>query len=221
MRTGHNRMTITTNSQLIVITSMFIVAFTYGCSSQDVGIKASSGVPNSTNYDEQTKVKVNNIKSIGTQIVKSEEMITIDFMKCMNKEGVKTPYPELNSDGSVKWGILKTAIATQNAGFSWESKKSKKALEICLPILDAVASTSPEPKEDPVKLQDDLLKLVSCLRNHGYSVADPNFTKDPRAAMKPIYEQFKAKSSGTSISTKAERTFDLCNAAIFQNKKDK
>ena len=107
MRTGHNRMTITTNSQLIVITSMFIVAFTYGCSSQDVGIKASSGVPNSTNYDEQTKVKVNNIKSIGTQIVKSEEMITIDFMKCMNKEGVKTPYPELNSDGSVKWGILK------------------------------------------------------------------------------------------------------------------
>ena len=201
---------------LFLISSMIISAFIYGCSFRDTTKREGIGVPDETNYDERTEPPVNN-NANGLQDPRSEEMITIEFTKCMNEEGINTPYPELNPDGSVKWGILKTAIAKQNAGFSWESKKSEKALQHCLPILDDVTSTSPELKGDPVKLQDDLLKLVSCLRNQGFSLTDPDFSEDPRAAMKPIFEEFKAKSSRTSMSTKAEKAFDLCNKLIFQD----
>jgi len=218
MRTAHKGMTITKNSLFIIILSTNIAILTYGCSSQDNAMSASVGVPNATNYVEHTKLKTANSNVTTSQITQSEEMITIDFTKCMNEEGISAPYPELNSDGSVKWGVLKGAIVNQNTGFSWESKKSKKALELCLPILENLNTESPKPKEDPVKLQDDLLRLVSCLRDKGFTLPDPEFSDDPRVAMKSIYQQFSTKSPGTSNSTKAERAFDLCNEAVFQDK---
>jgi hypothetical protein len=137
----------------------------------------------------------------------TDEERTTQFTVCLRDHGLNIPDPELNADGSVDLGALKSSF-DQGANI----KQSPKALDECLPLLEGATFSKKDSAEDEIQLQDDLLAFSQCLRNEGIDVPDPDFSGDPRAGMGAIKGILKG------ASPRVERGFNLCNERVFGSK---
>ena len=44
-------------------------------------------------------------------------------------------------------------------------------------------------EEDPIELQDNLLKVTACIRGNGLDVPDPDFSNGPRGSMRQVIDE--------------------------------
>lgn len=137
----------------------------------------------------------------------TDEDITIQFTMCMRNHGFDIPDPTVNADGTVDWLVLKENMV-QDPNYSIASK-TKGALDECLQLLEGITFNNKGLKEDPIELQDNLLRFSRCLRDNGVDLADPVFGEKPRESMKSMLVTAK----GTN--RKVQKAVDLCREAVF------
>ena len=150
-------------------------------------------------------------KNTDTSEFTDEEIATL-FTTCIRDHGFNVPDPELNADGTVKWGGLKDSF-DQDPAFDLEKRRGSQALDDCLPLLEGITVTKDESLEDKIQLQDDMLTFAQCLRDGGLDVPDPDFSDGPRASMKPIIDDLKGSGS------RVQNIIDSCTEYIFGTRK--
>ena len=141
---------------------------------------------------------------------RTDEEVVTDFTQCMRDEGFDIPDPELNADGTVNWEKLKESF-DRDPRFDLQHKRSKKALDKCVPILADATSTSKADKEDPIETQDKMLAFAQCLRDQGIDMPDPDFSGDTRAKMKPLVQDL----AGSASQSRIVAAVDLCSDLVW------
>ena len=143
----------------------------------------------------------------------TDEKAATLFASCMRNNGFDMADPELNSDGTVRWGNFKESLDV--GGFNLKNDKSSVAYEECSPLLERITLADEKNAEDEIEMQDKLLSFAQCLRDNGLEVQDPDFSKGSRSAMKPIVEDIKGSES------RVEEISDLCREQVYgaSNKK--
>ena len=141
---------------------------------------ANSGV--ASLEDAGTVVQIKGSQSEDTSMQTDEQIVT-DFASCVREHGITIPDPEINSDGTVDFQKLRSDIFNDP---NFEGRSSRDQLQECFSILQAATFVQARQEEDPIELQDNLLKVTSCIRENGLDVPDPDFSEGPRGSMRPV-----------------------------------
>ena len=116
----------------------------------------------------------------------TDEQIVTDFASCVRQHGITIPDPEINSDGTVDFQKLRQDIFNDP---NFDGRSSREQLQECFSILQEATFVQARQEEDPIELQDNLLKVTACIRGNGLDVPDPNFSDGPRGSMRQVIEE--------------------------------
>lgn len=182
---------------LLIISTILLL--TMGCDDQNNGVSEfMDTVSEATETD-----------NFENRSLSDEQRVTL-FATCMRGNGLPVGDPELNSDNSIKWDIIKRNIERLSLG-SANSSIVKASLDECYHHLDGVILTRPLDKEEEVAQQDRLLEYTGCLRENGIDVDDPVFYGSARESMKTDFAQHDWTAK---IYDKAMRS---CKQQIYAN----
>jgi hypothetical protein len=101
-----------------------------------------------------------------------DEEAAIAFSQCMRDQGLDFPDPTVDADGNLRMGELDL----QNFGATPEEiqQNLQRAFDACSDYLGGV--TFGAVMENMTALEDRFLEFAACVREHGYDMADPDFT---------------------------------------------
>jgi hypothetical protein len=92
----------------------------------------------------------------------------LKFAQCMRQHGVDVPDPQTGGGG--------IQIQAGQNGIDPQSQTFKDAQSACQHFMqDAVPA---DQRPNPAEMQDQLLKLAQCMREHGIDMADPKVNSD-------------------------------------------
>ena len=151
-----------------------------------------SAGPSNPKSDTTARLSSTSVKTETNQTTAdlTDEQITTNFTVGLRDHGMNTPDPELNADGSVDLGPL-----NESFDVGPKDSRSSKALEECLPLLAGASFSQGVDEEDEIKLWDDLLAFIQCLRDEGIDVPARDSPGDPRAGMGAVKESLKGARS--------------------------
>lgn len=142
----------------------------------------------------------------------TDEKAATLFASCMRDNGFDMADPELNSDGTVRWGNFKESLKDpliNEGGLNLKTDKGSVALDECSPLLETITLADEKNEENEIEMQDKLLTFAQCLRDNGLEVDDPIFSEGSRSAMKPVVEDIKGSES------RVEEITDLCLEQVY------
>jgi len=142
-----------------------LTAFASGCgsSSSDTGVAA---------LDNQTTTGGASSHKSSSTSTSDPQDAAIKWARCMRKNGVDVPDPQVSSDGgTIRIG---PGAGAARGSFDRESTKFRAAMKTCgTPFGNA---RLPERSEaDRAALQETMLSFAKCMRRHGVDMPDPQF----------------------------------------------
>lgn len=96
------------------------------------------------------------------------EQSLLDFSECMRREGLDD-FPDLTAGSGFQQLI--------DSGIDVRSKAFQDALEGCRDLLEGVFNLDRLSPEQQAETQDLILRIARCLRDRGYDVPEPDFSK--------------------------------------------
>ncbi len=141
------------------------------------------GVASIEDTTSVTKVAESPTEDSGIQ---TDEQIVTNFASCVRQHGILIPDPEINSDGTVDFQKLRQDIFNDP---NFEGRSSRDQLQECFSILQQATFVEARQEEDPIELQDNLLKITACYRENGLDAPDPDFSDGPRGSMRSVMEE--------------------------------
>jgi hypothetical protein len=101
------------------------------------------------------------------------EQALLAFARCMRDNGVPIKDPQVDSEGNLQ-------LQPGQGGLGDVDQATlEKAREACQEHLEGV--TQGFTPEDQTRVQDSLVKYASCMRENGYDMPDPDFSRGARA----------------------------------------
>lgn len=97
----------------------------------------------------------------------SSDQAVLDFAKCMRDNGVDFPDPKTGADGRLQ-------IDMQQGQSQLQSPQEQEAFSACRSKLGNFANIGSGQQQ---QLQDAALDYAKCMREHGYNMADPDFSQ--------------------------------------------
>lgn len=95
----------------------------------------------------------------------------LEFTQCMRDNGVDMPDPEINEDGGVSF---KRGSGSGAGPMGADREAVQDAMEACQHLRpEGGGQFSPE---DRAEMQDQMLALAQCMRDHGVDMPDPDVT---------------------------------------------
>ena len=179
-----------------------VLFFTSACLSS-----ASSDVGVARVVDSTSELPIESKAQYSDTSENTDEKAAILFASCMRDKGFDMSDPELNSDGTVRWGNFKESLNV--GGFNLKNDKDSDAYEECSPLLERITLADDKKVEDEIEMQDKLLTFTQCLRDNGLEVQDPDFSEGSRSAMKPVVQDIKGSDP------RVEEITDLCSEQVY------
>lgn len=105
----------------------------------------------------------------------------LNFAQCMRDEGI-TDFPDPSFDGDRGISISRA----DERAIDFESDEVQAAFEACGSELGGAAGGPGLDSFDVAELQDNLLAMAGCLRDHGLDVDDPDLSNFGPAVGRPI-----------------------------------
>ena len=185
-----------------------VLFFTLACLSS-----VSSDVGVARVVDSTSELPIESKAQYSDASENTDEKAATLFASCMRDKGFDMADPELNSDGTIRWGNFKESLDTSK--FNLKNDKSSTVYDECSPLLESITLADEKNAENEIEMQDKLLTLTQCLRDNGLKVQDPDFSEGSRSAMKPTVEDIKGSESRVKEIT------DLCVEQVYgaSNKK--
>lgn len=122
------------------------------------------------------------------------EEAALEFAQCMRDNGVpEFPDPNFTAGGG---GIIVGGPDGEGPGFDPQSDEVQAAFEACGEFLERAAFGPGGGNFDPTELQDNLLAMAECLRDHGLEVDDPDLSNFGPAAGGPPPDESAATGDG-------------------------
>ncbi len=100
------------------------------------------------------------------------EQALLQFTACMRDHGIDMEDPTVDADGNV---VLPRPIPPEGGFTEDYRQKAVAARDACVQYLEGV-SLGFERLQDP-EFQDRILEFAQCMRDHGYDMPDPDFSK--------------------------------------------
>lgn len=106
----------------------------------------------------------------GDQVAFEDAMLA--YAQCMREHGVDMPDPTFSEDGMGAIAVRSTDAGEQDP----TSRAFEGAAEACDPIMEDARNNMPQPSaEEQAQMQDDMLEMAACMREHGIDMPDPTF----------------------------------------------
>lgn len=172
--------------------------------SREIGVVAEDEPQTDPNSNQSLGLVLDG-SSLDTTDMSQEEIATL-FTSCLRDEGLNTPDPVLNADGTVDWQALRMSVQ-QDPKFIQGSRDARDKIEACRPFLEGANLSQRRAAEDEIELQDTLLEFAQCLREEGINVQDPDFSGGPRSAMQSMLQD--ANTSSTVVQEVVRGCRDL------------
>lgn len=185
-----------------------VLFFTSACLSS-----ASSDVGVARVVDSTSELPIESKAQYSDTSENTDEKAATLFASCMRDKGFDISDPELNSDGTVRWGNFKESL--NEGGFNLKNDKGSDAYEECSPLLERITLADEKKAEDEIEMQDKLLTFAQCLRDNGLEVDDPDFSEGSRSAMKPVVQDIKGSDP------RVEEITDLCSEQVYGASEEK
>lgn len=137
-----------------------------GSSGSDSGGVASIDASKSSKTDDSSKSS------------KDSEQELLDYTKCLRKQGLDVPDPEVDANGNLQLGGPggggPSGGAPGDGGQQIDRSAMEKAQKVCGDLPDSV--TQQFDDVDQTEMQDTILEYAKCMRENGVDMPDPDFS---------------------------------------------
>jgi hypothetical protein len=98
------------------------------------------------------------------------EEAMLEFAQCMREHGIDMPDPDTSGGGAVFVG------PGSEDGEAPDMEEFEAADEACRPLIEGVLGPPEEmTPEEQAEMQDQMLAMAQCMRDHGIDMPDPEF----------------------------------------------